>query len=173
MRKTVYRIERILLAALLWAGLLLCAAGCGPGHVHINKPYEPDTPAPSPHDGVFVSDHGTMTFNGDGKTVLLDFDEDLAQRVGLPAGEQKADYEFRSGNLPPHGYVPVRYDTAMTFWVTVGEGDGAVTAMIEVGKYADGEFHTGTNCTEADRITFFAEKSDGSGDREPIDFLKK
>ena len=173
MRKTVSRIGRTLFAVLLCAGILLCAAGCGgPGHLHINQPYEPDTPAPSPHDGVFVSAHGTMTFNGDGETVLLDFDEDLAQRVGLPAGEQKAVYTFCSGNLPPHGYVPVRYDAAMTLWFTVGEGDGAVTVMIEVGKVVDGKFYTGVECTEADRITFFVEKSDGSGGREPIEFRK-
>lgn len=51
-----------------------------------NYPYEPDTPAPAPHEGTFVSDYGTMTFNGDGESVTIDFNEDLAQRLGLPAG---------------------------------------------------------------------------------------
>ncbi len=170
------RIQRIIglsALALLCAGLLLCASGCGPGGVHINRPYEPDTPAPSPHEGVFVSDHGTMTFNGDGKTVLLDFDEGLARRLGLPSGEQTAAYTFRSGNLPPHGYVPVRYDAAMTFWLTVGEGEDSVTVMIEVGKYENGEFYTGVGCTTADRITFFVEKADSSARPDPLDFWKK
>ena len=160
-------------AAALW--IVLCAAlalsGCGGGRGdNGNMPYEPDTPAPAPHEGVFVSDHGTMTFNGDGESVLLDFDEALAGRLGLPAGAQAAAYEFRSGNLPPHGYVPVRYDTAMTFWLTVGEGGGAATVKVEVGKYENGSFYTGTNCTAPDRITFFVEQPDGG--REPVDFLK-
>ena len=165
--------RRMLFAALalLCAGLALLLCACGGGHVDKNYPYEPDTPAPSPHEGTFVSEHGKMVFNGDGHSVLLDLDGDLAQRLGLPAGEQAASYEFRSGDLPPHGYVPTRYDAAMTFWLTVGEGDGAVTVMVEVGKYEDGRFYTGTNCTEADRITFFVERPDG-GNREAVDFLK-
>ena len=168
MKKQLRRFGTLWLAALLCLGLF---CGCRPWGVYDNRPYEPDTPAPSPHDGVFVSDHGTMTFNGDGETVLLDFDGDLAGWLGLPAGERAAAYEFRSGDLPPHGYVPVRYDTAMTFWITVGEGSGAVTVMVRVGEVVDGQFRTGTNCTAADRITFMVDKPDGG--REPVDFLKK
>ena len=138
----------------------------------MNIPYEPDTPAPAPHEGTFVSPHGTMEFNGDGETVLLDFDGDLAQRLGLPTGEQAASYAFRSGNLPPHGYVDIRYDAAMTFWLTVGEGDDAVTVMVNAGKYEDGHFYTGTNCITADRITLFVDRTDGDGDWEPVDFVK-
>ena len=165
--------KRLFAAALcLVLALLVCACGTGGRGDGGNMPYEPDTPAPSPHIGLFVSEHGTMSFNGDGKTVTIDFDEDLAQRLGLPAGVQEAAYEFRSGNLPPHGYVPTRYDVAMTFFLTVGEGEDAVTAMTDVGQYADGHFYSGTNCTTADRITFFVDKADGTGDWEPVDFLK-
>ena len=164
----------VLLAA-LWIGLVLggCGAGrIGGGYDDRNIPYEPDTPAPAPHTGVFVSDYGTMTFNGDGKTVQLDFDEALAGRLGLPAGAQNAVYAFRSGNLPPHGYIDIRYDAAMTFWLTVGEGDGAVSAMVDVGKFEDGHFYTGVNCVTADRITFFVGRAPGDSDWEPVDFLK-
>ena len=98
--------------------------------------------------------------------------KDLAQRLGLPAGEQTASYEFRSGDLPPHGYVPVRYDAAMTFWLTVGPADGGTTVKIDIGTYEDGRFYTGTNCTTADRITFFVSGSDAGEDPEPIDFIK-
>ena len=153
----------------LFAALALFLAACGGvGPVDRNEPYEPDTPAPAPHEGTFVSAHGTMTFSGDGQTVALSFDDDLAGRLGLPAGEHEASYAFRSGYMPPHGYVDVRYDTAMTFWMTVGE----TTAMAEIGQYQDGQFYTGTNCTTADRITFFVDRADGGG-REPIDFLKQ
>ena len=77
-----------------------------------NKPYEPDTPAPAPHDGVFTSEHGTMTFNGDNETVVVNFDDTLADLVGIPSGEHKMKYEFLSGDLPPHGSMPIRYDVA-------------------------------------------------------------
>ena len=160
--------RRLLLAALC-AGLLLGVCGCGDGR---NIPYEPDTPAPPPHEGRFVSEHGTMTFNGDGETVLLDFDGELARRLGLPAEAQAATYEFRSGDLAPHGCVPARYDAAMTFWLTVGQGGDAVTVKIDAGKYEDGHFYTGTDCITADRITLFVDRADGSGGWEAIDFLK-
>ena len=169
---------RLLLLAALCAGLLLGLCGCGggkpgdDGFVDLNYPYEPDTPVPPPHEGRFVSGHGTMTFNGDGKTVLLDLDGELARRLGLPEGEQAASYEFRSGDLAPHGYIPIRYAAAMTFWLTVGQGGDAVTVKIDAGKYEDGNFYTGTNCITADRITLFVDRADGSGDWEAIDFLK-
>ena len=158
--------------ALLCVGLSAAACGCGHGSIDKNAPYEPNTPAPAPHAGLFVSDHGTMTFSGDGETVELDFDEDLAQRLGLPAGEQTASYEFWSGDLPPHGYGPVRYDAAMTFWLTVGPADGGTTVKIDIGTYEDGRFYTGTNCTTADRITFFVSGTDAGEDPEPIEFRK-
>ena len=135
-----------------------------------NYPYEPDTPAPAPHEGTFVSDYGTMTFNGDGESVTIDFNEDLAQRLGLPAGEQEATYVFLTGDLPPHGYIDIRYDVAMNFELTVGKGDDAVSVMVDIGQYEDGHFYTGTDCTTAERITFFVD--DANGDWEPIDFLK-
>ena len=64
------------------------------------------------HDGVFVSDHGTMTFNGDGKTVKVDIDDELAQLMGLSTGSFEGTYVFLSGYLPPVGSVDVRYDVA-------------------------------------------------------------
>ena len=175
-RRTMPRRSHRALAAAAALCFALILGGCGSGrnggYIDRNEPYEPDTPAPAPHEGVFVSEHGTMTFNGDGKTVLLDFDDDLAGRLGLPAGTQTASYVFRSGNLPPHGYVDIRYDAAMTFWLQVGEGDASVTAKIDVGRYEDGHFYTGVNCVTADRITFFVDKTADSGDWEPVDFQK-
>ncbi|MBR5754491.1 MAG: hypothetical protein IKX97_01530, partial [Erysipelotrichaceae bacterium] len=75
-----------------------------------NYPYEPDTPAPDPHTGTFVSEYGTMTFNGDGKTVVLDIDGELAGLAGLPEGKNEGTYIFLSGDLPPHGSMEIRYD---------------------------------------------------------------
>ena len=102
--------KRVLILAAL---LLLC--GCLCGCVHENKPYDPGTPEPDPHDGLFASEHGSLRFNGDGKTVVIDFDEYLAGLTGLPAGEAEGSCVFLSGDLPPHGSVEVRYDTAYRF----------------------------------------------------------
>lgn len=135
-----------------------------------NYPYEPDTPAPDPHDGTFVSDKGTMVFNGDGETAVIDFDVDLAKRLGLPAGEQQATYTFLTGNLPPHGYLPTRYDVAMMLRLTVVEGDDPISTMVEIGEYQDGEFFSGTGRTTVDRITFFVDDPDGN--TEPVEFHK-
>lgn len=105
--------------SILLALALLCGCLCG-CIVHENKPYDPGTPEPVPHDGLFTSEHGSLRFNGDEKTVTIDFDEYLAKLTGLPAGESEGSYVFRSGDLPPHGSVPVRYDTAYELELSVG-----------------------------------------------------
>ena len=131
---------RLGLLPILLAGLLLCfcLCACGPGAENI--PYEPDTPAPAAHDGEFVSEHGSMRFNGDGKTVVIDFDSFLAGLTGLPEGEQNAEYVFLSGDLPPHGSMPVRYDTAHELQLSVGDRTVVIDLAI---ASADGKTATG------------------------------
>ncbi|MBP0986503.1 MAG: hypothetical protein J6P39_05800, partial [Oscillospiraceae bacterium] len=110
--------------------LLFCACGTvNPG----TMPYEPDTPAPAAHNGMFVSEHGTMQFNGDGEHLTYDFDEELAHLTGLPAGEQEGTYVFLSGDLPPHGSLPIRYDVAHEMQIDVGEQ----TVVIQLGIAAE------------------------------------
>ena len=99
---------------------LVCGCLCG-CIVDDNRPYDPGTPEPDPHDGLFASEHGSLRFNGDGKTVTIDFDEELAKLTGLPAGETEGRYVFLSGDLPPHGSVEVRYDTAFELKLSAGE----------------------------------------------------
>ena len=77
MKKTVVLI--VLAIALL---LLLCACG---GR---DQPPDPGTPEPPAHDGVFTSEYGTMTFNGDGESIIFDFTPELQEAAGLPGGEQ-------------------------------------------------------------------------------------
>ena len=131
MKKTTLRIIACGIALIL---LMLCC-GCSTGRNGNpgNYPYEPDIPAPDPHDGVFVSEHGTMTFNGDDETVAIDFDAELAAITGLPEGEHKCTYVFLSGNLPPNGSFPIRYDAAHEMEITV---DG-VSAVISMGIAAE------------------------------------
>ena len=110
-----------------------CLCGC---IVHENKPYDPGTPEPAAHDGLFSSEHGSLRFNGDGKSVIIDFDDSLAGLTGLPAGKQEGSYVFLSGDLPPHGSVEVRYDTAYELKLSVGEQ----SVVLEIGEpTADGK----------------------------------
>ena len=118
--------KNILLAFVV---LLLCG-GCHPGFPEPeNRPYEPDTPAPAPHDGVFRSEHGVMRFNGDGESSVIDFDAELSALTGLPEGECGGTYEFLSGELPPLGSMPVRYDVAHELRISAG----GKTSVVQLG----------------------------------------
>lgn len=120
---------------LLWvtAFVFLCC-GCGvSGTRHDNAPYEPNTPAPAAHEGTFTSDHGKIIFSGDGEHIEFDIDSTLSGLTGLPVGAAEAEYVFLSGDLPPNGSVPVRYDTAHEMQITAGE----YTAVIEIGIAAE------------------------------------
>ena len=57
---------------------------------------------------------------------------ELAKLTGLPQGEHKATYVFLSGELPPNGSVPVRYDVAHELRISVGMR----SAVIEMGLAA-------------------------------------
>lgn len=137
------RLALLLLTAALILGLCACVQDD-------NSPYVPDKPAPAAHDGTFVSEHGTMRFNGDGKSVVICFDSFLAGLTALPEGEQAASYDFLSGDLPPHGSVSVRYDTAHELKLTVGEK----SVVLKLGvPSADGKsFQVGVDTVTPERI---------------------
>ncbi len=145
---------RILFAALA-ACVILLASGCA-GAGSPNMPYEPDTPLPENHDGQFISDHGTMTFNGDGSSVVTDFDNELAEMLGIQPGEGEGTYEFLSGDLPPAGSVEVRYDAAHELKLTLGGETAEVTLGLasEDGRTAS----VGTGMVTPERIPMLFEK---------------
>ncbi|MBR1669611.1 MAG: zinc ribbon domain-containing protein [Butyrivibrio sp.] len=118
-----------LVCAVFAAVLLTGCVGAGSP----NMPYELDTPAPHDHEGRFVSEHGSMTFNGDGTSITIDFDEALADLTDLPSGEQEGEYVFLSGDLPPVGSMDVRYDVAHEMRISVGD----VSSVIRVGVASD------------------------------------
>lgn len=122
-----------------------------------NYPYEPDTPAPDPHDGTFVSQHGKMTFNGDGESLVFNFDEELAELAGLPVGEQTGTYVFLSGNLPPHGSIDVRYDIAHEWQISLDD----TSVVIDLGEAsADGSTASvGINTVTDTRIPLLFKKN--------------
>ncbi len=136
-------IKRILIAAvvLLAAVVLYVLFIRSPGD-NGNYPPVPDTPAPAPHKGVFVSDHGSMEFNGDDTSVVIDFDAELAEMSGLPEGRAEGTYVFLSGDLPPHGSIDIRYDAAHELRITAGDTSvvldlGIVTEDGTVQKYLE------------------------------------
>lgn len=98
-----------------------------------NYPYEPDTPKPEPHNGTFVSDYGTMVFNGDGESVTITVSKELSELTGLPEGEHEGSYVFLSGDLPPHGSMPIRYDAAHEFELTVNDHGEDMTIVFDAG----------------------------------------
>ena len=123
----------IFVILLLLTSTFLLFVGCSgeiDEPIYDNRPYVPDTPVPSAHDGLFVSEHGTMKFNGDGISIVIDFDSYLAELTGLPEGEQTGTYVFLSGYLPPEGSIPVRYDAAHEMQLVVGEQSAVIDMAI-------------------------------------------
>ena len=112
-----------------------------------NFPYEPDTPAPDPHDGKFENEHGSMTFNGDGKSVTFDFDQELSELIGIPDDIHEGTYTFLSGYLAPHGYVDVRYDTAFELEIVYELNGERNSVMIDLGL-ADDDGSSATSGTD-------------------------
>ncbi|MBQ9154287.1 MAG: hypothetical protein IJ130_10795 [Solobacterium sp.] len=139
-------IRRIIMTALC---ALLVSAGTACSSKPDNMPYEPDTPEPDPHAGLFVSEYGTMEFSGDGESVTIDFSDELAELSGLPSGRHEAAYVFLSGDLPPHGSMPVRYDTAHELKITVDD----VSSVIDMAIVAeDGKAYLGVGTVTPEKI---------------------
>lgn len=79
------------------------------------QPPYADSPEPPAHSGKFVSEYGIMTFNGDGESVIIDFQSELADATGLPTGAADGQYVFTF----QRGMY--RYDKADSFELTIGE----------------------------------------------------
>lgn len=101
MKKTI-----IFLATVAIALLTGCAT---------EQPPAADSPEPPAHSGKFVSEYGSMTFNGDGESVIIDFQSELAEATGLPTGAAEGQYvfTFQQGMY--------RYDKADGFDLIIGE----------------------------------------------------
>lgn len=72
---TMKRIFAIIMASVMLAVML---TGCGTSS---------DTPELKNHNGKYVSEYGSLTFNGDGKSVIVDFSPELLKVTGLSNGE--------------------------------------------------------------------------------------
>ena len=97
-------------AVILLAAAIIFLTGCA-----TEQPPAADSPEPPAHTGSFVSEYGSMTFNGDGESVVIDFQSELADATGLPTGAAEGQYvfTFQQGMY--------RYDKADSFKLTIGE----------------------------------------------------
>lgn len=102
--------KRILL---LWAVMALLLTACGLN----DAPPEGSTPEPTALEGTYVSEYGSLTFTGDGRTVILDLSDDFAQTSGLPAGRSEGSYVFLFHN------EEWRYDKAEYVRIIIDGGD--------------------------------------------------
>ena len=91
--------------------LLFTLAACGVRET----PPDDGTPDPPPFSGAFVSEYGTMTFNGDGQSISAEFADSFAELSGLPKGKIEGSYVFLFG----HGKW--RCDKAEYFRIIVGD----------------------------------------------------
>ncbi len=100
--------------ALILGCLILLSAivltGCGR-----DLPPGDGTDPPPALDGTYVSEHGSLTFNGDGRSVTLEIGEEFAASSGLPEGTNEGTYVFLFRN------EEWRYDKAETFRIMIGE----------------------------------------------------
>lgn len=105
------QIFKSLIVLLFCIGLTASLFACGGSDL----PPSDASPLPPALDGDFVSEYGTMTFNGDGKSVRFDVFDTWSESSGLPLGKSEGTYVFLFRN------EQWRYDFAETFCVTVGD----------------------------------------------------
>ena len=105
---------------ILACALLLLLTACGHSG---DRPPDDGSPPPENLTGVFVLGDSSLTFNGDGKSVTLDLDRDLAERMGLPAGKSEGGYAFLFHN------ESWRYDLAEALRITVGDTSQRYTTV--------------------------------------------
>lgn len=88
--------------------VLVLLASCGPS----DNPPDDSTPSPKAHDGVFTNEKfGSLTFNGDGKSVTLNVTNDFSELTDIPEGTTRASYAFLFHN------EQYRYDKAEYFQI--------------------------------------------------------
>lgn len=107
MKKTA--ITAYLLAAVLLLSVLFVSCSAS------DLPPSDGTPQPAAHDGVFTSEYGSFTFNGDGRSIVIDISDNLSDMSGLPSGIHEGSYVFLFHN------EEWRYDKAEYFRIIIGD----------------------------------------------------
>ena len=117
--------------------ICLLFAGCSPKSY--DGPPDPGTPEPPFHDGIFMSEYGTMTFDGDGETVYIDFSPEYLEVLDNPPNEETYSYVFTW-----YSFGKCRYDVATEFKLYNDASDTSLNFSL----YLEGEG------TTKDRIAF-------------------
>ena len=125
--------RRKILIFALFVLMSLFLSACVQNNTLDNYPLEPDGPAPDPHDGVYVSEYGSLIFNGDDESITVQIGKELAQLFQLEEGEYDGSYVFLSGNLPPHGSFPVRYDAAHELQIDLDNNGTQYSKVFDIG----------------------------------------
>ena len=125
--------RRKILIFALFVLMSLFLSACVQNNTLDNYPLEPDGPAPDPHDGVYVSEYGSLTFNGDDESITVQIGKELAQLFELEEGEYEGSYVFLSGNLPPHGSFPIRYDAAHELQIDLDNNGTQYSKVFDIG----------------------------------------
>ena len=92
------------------AAAIAFLTGCANG-----QPPAADSPEPPALMGKFTSEYGSMTFNGDGESVTVCFEDDFAAEAGFPLGKCEGTYVFK---FQQKAY---RYDKAEYLSIYIGE----------------------------------------------------
>lgn len=90
--------------ALVFVFLLLFLAGCQKSN---DMPPDREGPEPEPHNGVFVSKYAKFTFDGNKKTIFVEFDEEYVKELNNPPNNTYYSYVFTW-----YDFGECRYDDA-------------------------------------------------------------
>lgn len=96
---------------------VLMMMSCG----YKNGPPGDDAPWPENLDGEFTSEYGSMSFNGDGNSIVVDFSEELAKALNFQTGKCEGTYVFL------FDHKEWRYDKADTFAITINDNISYLT----------------------------------------------
>ena len=96
---------------------VLMMMSCG----YKNDPPGDDAPLPENLDGEFTSEYGSMSFNGDGDSIVVDFSEELAKALNFQTGKCEGTYVFL------FDHKEWRYDKADTFAITINNNTSYLT----------------------------------------------
>lgn len=96
---------------------VLMMMSCG----YKNGPPGDDASWPEDLDGEFTSEYGSMSFNGDGDSIVVDFSEELTKALNFQTGKCEGTYVFL------FDHKEWRYDKADTFAITINDNTSYLT----------------------------------------------
>lgn len=108
----------------LFLCLLIMVAGCQKSN---DAPPDPGTPEPLPLEGVFSSDYGTLTFDGDGKTVHVSLTPEYLIILDNPPNNDDYEYVFCW-----YSFGSCRYDVATELYLYHLQSDTSITFSLGI-----------------------------------------